>query len=137
MVAQRGKDFLLKMDEAGGGTYTTVAGLRSRRLAFNAETVDVTDTESVGRWRELLGGAGVQRASISGSGIFKDAASDADLRRVFFEGRIAAFQVLVPDFGTVSGPFQVSALEYGAEHNGEVTFEIALESAGVLAFEAA
>ena len=56
---------------------------------------------------------------------------------MFFEGRIAAFQVLVPDFGTVSGPFQVSALEYGAEHNGEVTFEIALESAGMLAFEAA
>ena len=136
MSAQKGRDLLVRVSNGAGG-FVAVAGLRARQLAFNAETVDVTDTESVGRWRELLGGAGVQRASISGSGIFKDAASDADLRRVFFEGRIAAFQVLVPDFGTVSGPFQVSALEYGAEHNGEVTFEIALESAGMLAFEAA
>ena len=38
------------------------------------QVVDVTDAESAGRWRELLGGAGVQRAALSGSGIFKDAA---------------------------------------------------------------
>ena len=45
------------------GGFATVAGMRTKRLAFNSETVDVTDSESVGRWRELLGGAGVQRAS--------------------------------------------------------------------------
>lgn len=136
MVAQRGKDLILKLDAAGSGSFATIAGLRSRRIAFNAESVDITDTESAGRWRELLGGAGVQRASISGSGIFKDAASDAALRQVFFEGRVAPFQAAIPDFGVVSGPFQVTALEYGGEHNGEVTFEIALESAGALAFAA-
>jgi len=42
----------------------------------------------------------------------------------------------VPDFGTVSGPFQVSGLEYAGEHDGEVSYEIALESAGALAFAA-
>ncbi|TCQ28912.1 TP901-1 family phage major tail protein [Rhizobium sp. PP-CC-3G-465] len=41
MVAQKGKDILLKIETGGG--FTTVAGLRSKRLAFNAETVDVTD----------------------------------------------------------------------------------------------
>lgn len=136
MGAQRGKDLLLRMEAEGGG-FQAVAGLRTRRIAFNAETVDVTDAESAGRWRELLGGAGVQRASISGAGIFKDAGSDAALRRLFFEGRIAPFQMIVPDFGTISGPFQVTALEYGGEHNGEVTFEATLESAGALAFQAA
>nr|WP_255648322.1 phage major tail protein, TP901-1 family [Neorhizobium xiangyangii] len=49
MVAQKGKDLLLKISD--GASYVTVAGLRSRRLAFNAETVDVTDAESAGRWR--------------------------------------------------------------------------------------
>jgi TP901-1 family phage major tail protein len=29
----------------------TVAGLRARRLSFNAETVDITHAESAGRWR--------------------------------------------------------------------------------------
>ena len=136
MGAQKGKDLLLKLDAAGGANFGTVAGLRTKRLAFNAETVEITDAESAGRWRELLGGAGVQRASISGSGIFKDAASDAAIRQLFFEGRIAAFEVTVPDFGRVTGPFQVTALEYGGEHNGEVTFEATLESAGALSFQA-
>ena len=132
MVAQKGKDLLLKIDN--GGTYETVAGLRSKKLSFNAETVDITDAESAGRWRELLGGAGVQRASLSGSGLFKDQTSDALIRTAFFDGAILSWQIVIPDFGAVSGAFQVTALEYGGEHNGEVTFDIALESAGVIAF---
>ena len=134
MVAQKGKDLLLKIDN--GGAYETVAGLRSKKLSFNAETVDVTDAESVGRWRELLGGAGVQRAALSGSGLFKDHASDALIRTAFFNGSILSYQVVIPDFGTVTGAFQVTALDYGGEHNGEVTFDIALESAGAIAFGA-
>ena len=136
MAAQRGKDLLLRLDAAGSGAFETVAGLRTRRIAFNAETIDVTDAESAGRWRELLGGAGVQRAALSGAGIFKDAASDASVRQIFFDGRIAAFQAVIPDFGRITGPFQVTALEYAGEHNGEVSFELTLESAGALAFVA-
>jgi TP901-1 family phage major tail protein len=136
MAAQRGKDLLLKVDPSGGTNFQTVAGLRTRRIAFNAETVDVTDAESAGRWRELLGGAGVQRAALSGAGIFKDAASDAALRQLFFAGQVAPFQAIIPDFGSVTGPFQVTALEYGGEHNGEVSFEMTLESAGALTFAA-
>ena len=135
MVAQKGKDLLLKVDD--NGSFVTVAGLRSRRLAFNTETVDVTDAESVGRWRELLGGAGVQRASLSGGGIFKDQASDAKVRAAFFSSTILSWQVIIPSFGTVTGPFQVTALEYSGDHNGEVRFELALESAGGLTFGAA
>ncbi|MBO0904921.1 phage major tail protein, TP901-1 family [Jiella sonneratiae] len=136
MSAQKGKDLLLKIDEDGDGSFVTIAGLRSRRIAFNAEAVDITDSESAGRWRELLGGAGMQRAALSGSGIFKDAAADASLRQIFFESRVASFQAIIPDFGRVTGPFQVTALEYGGEHDGEVTFEATLESAGALTFEA-
>lgn len=132
MVAQKGRDLLLKVDDAG--TFVTVAGLRSKRLAFNAETVDVTDAESAGRWRELLGGAGVQRAALSGAGIFKDQASDTLVRGSFFAGELLAWQIVIPAFGTVSGLFQITALEYSGEYNGEMRFEIALESAGALSF---
>lgn len=134
MVAQKGKDLLLKLDEDGQGSFVTMAGLRTKRLAFNSETVDITDADSVGRWRELLAGSGVQRASISGSGIFKDAASDAVVRERFFAGEVADWQFAIPDFGTVAGAFQITALEYSGSHDGEVTFEIALESAGPVAF---
>ena len=60
MAAQNGKDLLIKVDLSGAGQFETMAGLRSTRIAFNAETVDVTSLESEGGWRELLGGAGVR-----------------------------------------------------------------------------
>jgi len=134
MTAQKGKDLLIKIDD--GGNFVTIAGLRARRLAFNAQAVDITDAESAGRWRELLGGAGVQRASLSGGGLFKDQSSDALTRSVFFASEIRDWQVAIPDFGTVTGPFQIIALEYAGRHDGEMTFESALESAGALAFAA-
>ena len=68
MAAQKGKDLLVKL--ADGASLVTVAGLRARQIAFNAETVDVTDSESTGRWRELLAGAGMRRAALAGSGVF-------------------------------------------------------------------
>jgi len=134
MPAQKGKDLLLKA--ADGEAFVTVAGLRARQIAFNAETVDVTHAESAGRWRELLAGAGVRRASVSGAGIFKDEASDALVRQTFFDGAIRNWQVVVPDFGTVEGPFQLTSLEYRGDHAAEVTFDLSLESAGQLAFTA-
>ena len=135
MSAQKGKDLLVKISDGAGG-FTTDAGLRTRRLSFNAETVDVTNAESANRWRELLDGAGVKRASLSGRGLFKDAASDALMRQTFFDGTIVAYQIVIPDFGTVQGAFQLTSLEFAGEHNGEVTYDVAMESAGELTFTA-
>jgi TP901-1 family phage major tail protein len=135
MSAQKGKDLLVKISDGAGG-FTTVAGLRTRRLAFNAETVDITHAESANRWRELLDGAGVKRASVTGRGLFKDAATDAAMRQTFFDGSILIYQIVIPDFGIVQGPFQLTALEFAGEHNGEVTYDLTLESAGELTFAA-
>jgi len=135
MPAQKGKDLLLKIDDGASG-FVTVAGLRTRQLAFNAETVDVTNAESAGRWRELLAGAGMRRAGLTGAGVFKDETSDARLRQVFFDGEIRTWQIVIPSFGTLEGPFQITSLEYRGDHAGEVTFEMALESAGAVAFAA-
>ncbi|WP_368346328.1 phage major tail protein, TP901-1 family [Pelagovum sp. HNIBRBA483] len=137
MVAQSGKDLLIKVDLTGGGQFETMAGLRATRIAFNAETVDVTSLESSGGWRELLAGAGVKTAAISGSGVFKDGSSDARARQVFFDGEAPAFQLIIPDFGTVEGPFVISGLEYSGNYDGEATYELSLASAGVLTFTAA
>ena len=137
MVAQKGKDLLLKVDTTGAGAFSTVAGLRSRSVSFNAQSVDITHAESAGQWRELLEGAGVKRASLSGAGIFKDAASDETVRGYFFNGTIRDWQVVIPDFGTVEGAFQITALQFSGQHDGEVSFDLALESAGSLSFTAA
>lgn len=135
MTAQKGKDLLIRAGNGAGG-FTAVAGLRARQIAFNAEAVDVTNADSAGRWRELLAGAGVRRASVSGAGVFRDEASDARLRQSFFDGVIDAYQIVVPSFGTIEGPFQITALEYRGDHAGEVTYDLALDSAGPLSFTA-
>ncbi len=134
MVAQKGKDLLLKVDDTGLGSFVTMAGLRTKSLAFNAGTVDITHSESVSQWRELLAGAGIKTARITGSGVFKDAATDERARQLFFDGLIRDWQIIVPDFGTISGPFQISALEFAGNHDGEVSFDLGLESAGALTF---
>lgn len=136
MAAQNGKDLLIKLDMTGSGVFETIAGLRATRLSFNAESVDVTSLESTGGWRELLGGAGVKSASISGSGVFKDATTDERARQIFFDNEVPDFQVIVPDFGVVEGPFMITAVEYAGSHNGEATYELSMASAGELSFTA-
>ena len=137
MAVQNGKDLLVKIDLTGTGNFETVAGLRATRVSFNAESVDVTSLESAGGWRELLAGAGVKSAAISGSGIFRDEASDERARQIFFDGETPDFRVVIPDFGVVEGPFQVGSIEYAGTHDGEATYELSLASAGQLTFTAA
>ncbi len=136
MAAQNGKDLLIKLDLTGGGLFETIAGLRATRISFNAESVDVTSLESQGGWRELLAGAGVKTAAISGSGVFKDADTDERARQIFFDGEVPDFQVIIPDFGVVQGAFQITSIEYAGSHNGEATYELSMASAGVLSFTA-
>ena len=126
-------------DSPGATTWTgptSPGSSRSRTLAFNAESVDITHAESAGHWRELLAGCGIRTARVAGAGIFKDANSDGIMRTAFFDGLIHAWQIIIPDFGTIDGPFQISALEFTGRHDGEVSFELSLESAGELTFTA-
>ena len=137
MAVQAGKDLLIKLDTDGLGNFQTVAGLRATRLSFNSETVDVTSLDSAGGWRELLAGAGVKSATITGSGVFRDAVTDARARELFFGGIAPVFQVAIPGFGTVEGAFQITGIEYAGSHDGEATYEISMASAGALTFAGA
>ena len=135
MSAQRGKDLLIKIGDGGSPeTFTTVAGLRATTLAFNAQIVDVTNNDSVNMWRELLANSGVVSATISGSGVFKDAASDAAIRSAFFNQDLTDWQIVIPNFGAVAGPFKVTQLQYDGPYNGELKLSMTLASAGALTF---
>jgi len=136
MAVQAGRDLLVKIDQTGDGQFETIAGLRATRASFNAETVDVTSLESGGGWRELLAGAGVRSATLTGSGVFRDGATDERARQIFFDGEIPAFQLVIPDFGVIEGPFQITGLEYAGRYNGEASYELTLASAGALTFTA-
>lgn len=134
MTAQKGRDLLIKIgDGQTPEAFTTVAGLKATTLAFNATNIDVTNADSTEMWRELLD-AGVKSAAVSGSGVFKDAASDAALRAAFFDQRLANYQVVIPHFGTLTGPFKLTSLQYEAPYDGEVKLSLSLASAGALSF---
>ncbi len=135
MSAQKGRDLLVKIGDGGSPEiFTTVAGLRATTLSFNSTTVDVTNADSVDQWRELLAGAGVKSAAFSGSGVFKDAASDESLRSAFFNQTAPNFQVVIPNFGTIAGAFQIASLQYEGPYDGEVKLSLSLASAGALTF---
>jgi TP901-1 family phage major tail protein len=134
MAPQKGKDLLLKIDPERAGSFVTVAGLRTHTLSLNAASVDVTNRDSAGNWRELLAGTGLRSAQVRGSGIFRDETSDEALRRIFFDSTIVPWQIVIPGFGVLTGDFHIAALEYSGRHDGELSFELALESAGAPAF---
>ena len=137
MAGQKGRDVLIKIGDGGAPeAFTTLAGIRAKAIALNARTVDGTSGDSIGAWRELIDGAGVKAARVSGSGVFKDAASDATLKDVFFAQTARSFQLVVPDFGVLEGPFLVESLDYGGDHDGEATYSLTLASAGVVNFTA-
>lgn len=137
MAGQKGRDVLIKIgDGAAPENFTTVAGIRAKTISLNARSVDGTSGESAQAWRELIAGAGVKSATVSGAGVFKDAASDAALQQAFFTQAARSFELVIPDFGVLAGPFLIEALDYSGDHDGEAAFAITLASAGALAFSA-
>lgn len=135
MTMQRGKDILLKLeDPTGSSTFVTMAGLRARTISLNAKTVDTTNADSVGAWRELLPGAGVKSLSVSGSGVFTDSTTDEAVRGAFFAQEARKWQVIIPDFGVMEGIMQIAALEYAGEFDGEAVYSLTLASAGNITF---
>ncbi len=105
MAGQKGRDVLIKIGD-GGGTevFTTVAGIRAKTISLNARAVDGTSGESPSAWRELIAGAGVKSASVSGAGVFKDAASDATIQSTVLRPDGAQFPTRDPRLWHLAGP---------------------------------
>lgn len=134
MAGQKGRDLLIQVADGAGG-YVTLAGIRTSRMELSTARVDATNADSPEAWRELLAGAGARAASISGAGVFKDAASDARMREIFFAAQAPDWRFFVPGMGAIIGPFQIAALSWSGRHDGEAEFSVTLESAGAVSFE--
>ena len=107
MTAQSGKDLLVKIGDGGSPKASPPSPAcapprsPSTRRPWTSPMRTPPDM-----WRELLAGAGVKSAQISGSGVFKDAASDETIRAAFFNQDTPNWQIAIPGFGTVTGPFK-------------------------------
>tara|TARA_R100001440_G_scaffold44024_3_gene63776 strand:+ start:442 stop:855 length:414 start_codon:yes stop_codon:yes gene_type:complete len=134
MAAQKGSALLMKIGNAGSPeVFTTIGGMRSTSLTMNDEMVDVTNKDSSNA-RTILAQGGVNSITVSGSGVFTDSASESTLKGKFNISSLTNYQFLVPDFGTFTGAFMLTTLEYGGEYNGEVTYSFTFESSGAITF---
>ncbi len=112
MSGQKGRDVLIKIADGGDPeTFVTVAGIRAKTISLNARTVDGTSGESPQAWRELIAGAGVKSASVSGAGVFKDANSDALMQQAFFTLRIPGPYNITVDAGKFVTPLGFEVIE--------------------------
>lgn len=136
MTAQAGQDVLVQIDLTGSNDFKTIAGLRASKISFNSQMVNVTNLGSIGRWRELIAGAGVRSASISGSGVFVDDETDGKMQELFFEGGLPNLKMRLPDFGDVIGKFQILSMDFAGNFDGEANFDFSFASAGPLTFVA-
>ena len=133
MAGQLGKDVLVKIDISG--TYTTIGGGRTKTLTLDQESVDITDADSVGGWREILtGGAGVRSASIELEGVFKDSAAETAALTAWTAGTTPNFQFIMPGLGTFQGAFLVTQIEYSGEYNNAAMYKMSFENAGAVTF---
>lgn len=137
MAAEKGRAFVLKIgDGAGPEVFTTIAGMRATSLSINNELVDVT-TKSSGGWREILGGAGTRAIAVSGSGVFTDSSAEASFQQNIMAAAVSNYQVVFEGGARFEGPFFAASLEFAGDHNGERTYSLRLESAGVVSFTGA
>lgn len=133
-MAFRGRDFLLKIEDAANpGVFTTVGGMRSNDFSINDETVDITSKDTNG-FREYLAGAGLRSVSASGDGVFRNDDMIKQINTLVMAGDHARWQIIVPDMGVYEGLFAISTFSLSGTFNGELTFNISLESAAEVSF---
>lgn len=127
MAAKAGRDWALYI--YNGTSYIQVAGLRTRSFKANSTEVDVTTADSPGRWRELLGAAGIQSLDIDAGGRFQN---DAGAKLMFGAVTTAAITVarLVTPGLQIDGSFLFSEYNSEGPYNEATDFSVKLMSSG-------
>ena len=140
MAKQLGRALLVKIgDAASPEVFTNLCGLNSKSLTINNSSIDVTTpdctTPEGALWTATL--AGLKNLGLSGDGFFEDSVAEARMNTVAMAAdNTVNMEIVVPDFGTYSGAFRISSLEFGGETEGGVTYSISLESNGTVAYAA-
>lgn len=96
------------------------------------------DTSCVGgsAWRQLMDQAGFSALSITGAGIFTDAASEELARGYAFSRSVKNFRLYFGNGDYLQGAFVIAAYTRSGMHDGEETYAMRLESAGDVQFVA-
>lgn len=130
MAKQAGKLITISIETATADTYVLFGGLQSKSIRMNAASIDVTDGDSTDLFQELLAGGGVKSMEISGQGLFNDDAAVERARGLFLTGSLNKFKFFIPDWGTATGNFHITSLEFSGSYDGPVTNSLSFMSSG-------
>ena len=135
MTAQKGSLLLLKVGDGATPTenFTTVGGLRTTGFTHNNQTVDASNKDS-GSWRTLLEDAGIRSVTISGTGVFTNAASEEAVRLIAMNNQIKNFKLSFGNGDSMTGPFHITSYQRAGNYNNEETYSLSLASAGAIVF---
>ena len=132
MAANKGKQFLLKRDSDGAGTYVTVGALRTLSLTINNEQIDVT-TKDGDYWRKMIAG-GVQSMSVSGAGIMDNSAQMIIVRTDAVANTLRNYRLYNEDGDYFQAECQITSYGESGEYNGAHEYTITLESTGTVTY---
>lgn len=116
------------------GVATTIGASRQKSLKINNEPVDVTNSDSPGRWRELLGGVAVRQIEASIEGVLLGTSVDKFVANAAITGTMVQFDIVIPGLGTFSGNFVISEYDVSTEHNKEIPYSATIKSGGLVTF---
>lgn len=136
MGYKAGKDMLLKVDFGLGAGFQTVGGIKTRRLTLGDTSVDATNQDSEGGWKEMVSGVASKSMKVSGDGIYKSGLISVQLQQSWLNQSAIGFpwQVIIPGLGTFEGLFAIGSLEYSGSQDELLGFSIELNSAGPIGF---
>ncbi len=135
MAAQKGRSFLLQIDDGASG-FLSLAACRANGMTLNNAEVDIT-TKSSANWKTLLDDGGVKSMTISASGVFEDSAAEEILRTQSFANALRTYKLLFPNGDTLEGSFLITSYERSGEHADAEMFNAALSLSGAPTFVAA
>jgi TP901-1 family phage major tail protein len=132
--ARTGRTLLLR--DGTGTAAVTIAAMRTTSFTLSGETIDVTDKDSPGQFRELLGAAGTASVSISANGLLSGSTQSTNLASRVLNRSLNEYRVEFDNGDTLEGPFQIVSFEAAGEYNGLQTYSLRLESGGSIALSA-
>lgn len=126
-------------DGASSESFTAVAAVQDLTVTQSGTEVETTTKDDSGR-RTLLDDRTLISMSITGTAIFTDDQTLADLRTNFTASTLNNYQVdmvstdATTSGGTYEGAFQITQFEESAPNAGTIAVSITLESSGEVTF---
>lgn len=110
--------------------FKTIGGLRTSSFSGTFDDVEVSNHGS-NQWKTLKSGAGMRQVSVSGSGVYTNAANYRAMEQSAFQNALVSLAFLDVDGGRVySASFKINSLEASGEYDGEASFSMSANSSG-------